>query len=299
MIYTVTLNPSLDYVMNIDSFKEGITNRSNKEEVYIGGKGINVSIVLKNLGLETKALGFAAGFTGRYILNKLNEYDIKNDFIYLNSSMSRINIKLKGQVESEINADGPEYSKYDVDKLMEKIHFIEDGDYLILAGSIPKSLPDDIYSKFMDSLKGKNIKIVVDATKKLLLDVLRYRPFLIKPNISELEELFKTKINVDYEVIKYAKELIKMGSQNVIVSMGKDGAFFINENLTIKMNALKGQLKNSVGAGDSMVAGFVYGYITTKDYEKAFKIAVACGCATAFSDTLATKREVDLLLQQI
>ena len=263
MIYTVTLNPSLDYVMNVDNFVEGITNRSKKEEIYIGGKGINVSIVLKNMGIESTALGFVAGFTGEYIIKKLNEYNISNDFIYLENSISRINIKLKTIVESEINANGPEYSKKDIDSLIEKIKRLKDDDYLILAGSIPKSLPTDIYSDIMQELKHKNIKIIVDATKNLLLNVLKYKPFLVKPNLSELEELFDTKIQKDEDIIKYGKELLKMGAQNLIVSMGKDGAIFINNEISIKIPVPKGVLKNSVGAGDSMVAGFVYGYITT------------------------------------
>lgn len=299
LIYTVTLNPSLDYVMNVDKFIEGVTNRSKKEEIYIGGKGINVSIVLKNMGIESTALGFVAGFTGEYILKKLNEYKILNDFIYLQNCISRINIKLKTMVESEINANGPEYSKKDIESLMKKIKSLEDDDYLVLAGSIPKTLPSDIYSEIMKELKSKDIKIVVDATKNLLLNVLKYKPFLIKPNLSELQELFDIKIEKDEDIIRYSKELIKMGAQNVIISMGKDGAIFINNNISIKLPVPKGILKNSVGAGDSMVAGFIYGYITTKDYEKSFTLAVACGSATAFSDKLATKKEVDELYKQI
>lgn len=299
MIYTVTLNPSLDYAMYLDRFDEGFTNRSNKEELTIGGKGINVSMMLSNLGMNSIALGFAGGFTGRYILDMLDILGIDNDFIFIDDILSRINIKVKTSKESEINANGPSYTDDNISSFIQKIDSIKDGDTMILAGSIPKSFTNEIYCDIMEKLQSKNVKIIVDTTAKLLLNVLKYKPFLIKPNKDELEELFSVEINSDKDVFKYAQKLVDMGAKNIIVSMGSDGAIFVNENLQLKSDVPKGKLINSVGAGDSMIAGFVYGLEILCDYEKSFKYAVAAGSATAFSTHLATKSKVEELLKMI
>ena len=292
MIYTVTFNPSLDYVMDIDNFKQGTVNRSDSEEVFVGGKGINGSMVLKNLGNESKALGFIAGFTGCEIEKKLNEMGCKSDFIVLNEGLSRINVKLKGKIESEINGAGPNISKQSLDLLYEKLRNINEGDILVLAGSIPSSLPSSIYEDILKMLEDRNVKVIVDATKELLLNVLKYKPFLIKPNNHELAEMFNVKLNSNEDIIKYAKKLQEMGASNVLISMAGDGAIFISQNGdVIESSVPKGKLKNSVGAGDSMVAGFIHGYLETNDMSKTLKMAIATGSASAFSDTLATKKE--------
>lgn len=299
MVYTVTLNPSLDYSVFLDEFVEGNTNRTTKEYLSIGGKGINVSIVLKNLGVDSKALGFLSGFTGEYIKSELEKKGIKNDFIFTNSGITRINVKLKTKIESEINANSQNISDDEMKFFMEKIKCIQDGDYLVLSGSIPKSLKNTTYEDIIKSLKNKDIKIIVDTTGQSLLKTLVYNPFLVKPNISELEELFDTKINSDEEIEIYAKKILEKGAKNVIVSLGKDGAMFVNSDMCIKVAAPKGILKNSVGSGDSMVAGFIYGYLLNSYYEQAFKYAVSCGSATAFSDELATKKEVEKIFGYI
>lgn len=293
MIYTVTFNPSLDYVMDIENFKEGSVNRSECEEIFVGGKGINVSIVLHNLGNISKALGFIAGFTGNYIKNELNNIGCHADFIELEKGTTRINVKLKGSIESEINGAGPQISNEDIRRLYEKINIINEGDILVLAGSIPSSLPSNIYENIMKMLQDKNIKVVVDATKDLLLNVLKYKPFLIKPNNYELAEMFNVEINSNEDIVKYAKKLQDLGARNVLISMAAEGAILVGENNEIiQSKAPKGTLKNSVGAGDSMVAGFIHGYLENeKDLSKAFKMAVATGSASAFSDKLATKEE--------
>lgn len=293
MIYTVTFNPSLDYVMDIENFKQGSVNRSEKEQIFVGGKGINVSMVLKNLGNDSNALGFIAGFTGKQIEDQLKEIGCQSDFIKLDKGLSRINVKLRGTIESEINGAGPEISNEDIEKLYKKINEIKEGDILVLAGSIPSSLPSNIYENILEMLQEKNIKVVVDATKDLLLNVLKYNPFLIKPNNHELAEMFKVEINTNEDIIKYAKKLQDLGARNVLISMAGDGAILVGENgQIIQSKAPKGIVKNSVGAGDSMVAGFIHGYIeNSKELTKAFKMAVATGSASAFSDKLATKEE--------
>ena len=293
MIYTVTFNPSLDYVMDIENFKQGSVNRSEKEQIFVGGKGINVSMVLKNLGNDSNALGFIAGFTGKQIEDQLKEIGCQSDFIKLDKGLSRINVKLRGTIESEINGAGPEISNEDIEKLYKKINEIKEGDILVLAGSIPSSLPSNIYENILEMLQEKNIKVVVDATKDLLLNVLKYNPFLIKPNNHELAEMFKVEINTSEDIIKYAKKLQDLGARNVLISMAGDGAILVGENgQIIQSKAPKGIVKNSVGAGDSMVAGFIHGYIeNSQELTKAFKMAVATGSASAFSDKLATKEE--------
>ncbi|MFU7516506.1 1-phosphofructokinase [Clostridium sp. HCS.1] len=300
MIYTITFNPALDYIVRVDDFKIGEVNRTSYEEIYAGGKGINVSIVLNNLNVENIALGFIAGFTGEEIQNRLKQMGCKTDFIKLNSGMSRINVKLKSKEESEINGQGPDINNDDLDKLYKKLDLLKEGDMLILAGSIPSTLPENIYEIIMERLLDKGIKIIVDATKDLLLNVLKYKPFLIKPNHHELGELFNVKIKNDDEIILYAKKLKEMGARNVLVSMAGDGAIFITEdNRVIKSDVPKGKLVNSVGAGDSMVGGFIAGYINEGNLEEAFKMGVATGSASAFSEGLATKDKVNELLKEI
>jgi 1-phosphofructokinase len=293
MIYTVTLNPSLDYVVDVDGFVLGRTNRAVSERLYAGGKGINVSFVLKNLGFESTALGFSAGFTGEEIKKQIQERGITENFITVLNGQSRINIKLRGQQETEINGMGPDIEKEHIQQLLKKLSVLSPGDYLVLAGSVPMKINNTIYYDILKTLDKKGIKAVVDTTGDLLLNVLKYHPFLIKPNIHELSELFSTEIKTKEEVVQYGLKLQDMGAQNVIVSMAGDGAVFICENGEIyKSEAPKGVVKNSVGAGDSMVAGFLAGFCETKDFAKAFKMGVCTGSASAFSEDLATKEQV-------
>lgn len=293
MIYTVTLNPSLDYVVDVDDFELGRTNRAVSERLYAGGKGINVSFVLKNLGFESTALGFSAGFTGEEIKKQIQERGITENLITVLNGQSRINIKLRGQQETEINGMGPDIEKEHIQQLLKKLSVLSTGDYLILAGNVPMKINDTIYYDILKTLDKKGIKAVVDTTGDLLLNVLKYHPFLIKPNIHELSELFSTEIKTKEEVVQYGLKLQDMGAQNVIVSMAGDGAVFICENGEIyKSEAPKGVVKNSVGAGDSMVAGFLAGFCETKDFAKAFKMGVCTGSASAFSEDLATKEQV-------
>lgn len=300
MINTITLNPSLDYVVKVDNFKADALNRINSEQIYAGGKGINVSIVLKNLGVDNTALGYVAGFTGDEILRQIKDHNVDCDFVKLQSGMSRINVKLKSDGETEINGAGPDISEKDLKSLYEKINKLGKGDFLILSGSIPKSVPDDIYERIMKSLLDKEVEFIVDATKDLLLKVLKYRPFLIKPNHHELAEMFNVELKNDEDIIAYGKKLQEMGAKNVLISMAGDGAILLPENgEPIKREVPKGTLKNSVGAGDSMVAGFLCGYLKNKDLGEAFKMGIATGSASAFSEELATKEEVENLLLQM
>lgn len=293
MIYTVTLNPSIDYVVKMKSFKKGITNRSQSESYHIGGKGINVSLILSELGIRSTALGFAAGFTGDAIINGLENTRVNADFIRLEEGLSRINIKILTDDESEINCQGPDISEDAFNKLLEKTDKIEDGDTLVLAGSIPNTLGSDAYVKILERLKHKKISVVVDATKRLLTNCLRYKPFLIKPNRQELSELFIKDIQSEQDVIECARELKKMGAENVIVSLGKEGAVLLDSNNSVhRIGVLKGKTRNTVGAGDSMVAGFIAGYDQSHNYENALILGAACGIATAFSDGLAVKDEI-------
>ena len=257
MIYTVTFNPSLDYIVRLDNFTAGAINRVNYEQVLAGGKGINVSIVLKNMGHDNSALGFVAGFTGEEIKRQLKEFGVKSDFVQLDEGFSRINVKAKASTETEINGQGPDISEAKQAELFAQLDKLVEGDTLVLAGSIPKTLPDDIYQRIMARLDGKGIRIVVDAEKKLLLNVLQYHPFLIKPNNHELGDMFGVKLTTDEEIITYAKKLQEKGAQNVLISMAGDGAILLTaEGKSFKCPAPKGKLINSVGAGDSMVAGF-------------------------------------------
>lgn len=301
MIYTVTFNPSLDYIVRLDSFTADEINRVNYEQVLGGGKGINVSIVLGNLGHESTALGFTAGFTGEEIKRQLDGFGVKHDFVQLPEGFTRINVKVKADKETEINGQGPDISEAKREELFEKLDKLSEGDTLVLAGSIPKTLPDDIYEKIMARLEGRGIRIIVDAEKKLLLNVLKYHPFLIKPNNHELGDMFSVKLTTDEEIITYAKKLQEKGAQNVLISMAGDGAILLTaDGKHYKSPAPKGKLINSVGAGDSMVAGFITGYIESQgDFETAFHMGVATGSASAFSENLATRPEVEALLKTI
>lgn len=301
MIYTVTFNPSLDYIVRMDSFATGEINRVNYEQVLAGGKGINVSIVLKNLGQNNTALGFLAGFTGEEIKRQLHEFGVTNDFVQLNQGFSRINVKAKAENETEINGQGPDIDEAKREELFTKLDPLQADDTLVLAGSIPKTLPDDIYQQIMARLNGKGIRIIVDAEKKLLLNVLQYHPFLIKPNNHELGDMFGVTLTTDAEIIEYAKKLQAKGAQNVLISMAGDGAILLTtDGTTYKCPAPKGKLVNSVGAGDSMVAGFITGFNESAgDFKTAFHMGVATGSASAFSDNLATRPEVEALLKTI
>lgn len=299
MIYTVTFNPSLDYIVTVKDFKTGVVNRTTEEIIFPGGKGINVSMVLKNLGYESTALGFMAGFTGEAICNLLDKKGITTDFITVEKGVSRINVKLRSNEESEINGQGPEILDTDIQKLYSKLDTLGDGDTLVLAGSIPDVMPQSIYMDIMKHLEGKNIRIVVDATKDLLVNVLAYKPFLIKPNNHELGEIFGVEISDKDDVVMYARKLQEKGARNVLVSMAGDGAVLVTEDgQEFRAEAPKGKVVNSVGAGDSMVAGFIAGYLSTKEYIEAFKMGVCTGSASAFSEELATKAEVEELLKQ-
>ena len=299
MIYTVTFNPAIDYIVHTGTMQVGQVNRSQGEELYFGGKGINVSFVLHELGLPSKALGFVAGFTGAAIEAGIQEQGIATDFVHLDSGFSRINVKIKSGEETELNGQGPNISEAAVAELFEKLNQLQDGDILILAGSIPNTMPADSYEKILAHLSDKKIKVVVDATKDLLLKVLPYHPFLIKPNNHELGELFGVTLHSIEEIATYAKKLQEMGAQNVLISMAGDGALLIDE--TGKQHVCgvcKGTVKNSVGAGDSMVAGFVAGSMHG-DYEAALKLGTAAGGAPAFSEGLAQRAEIERLLQQL
>lgn len=300
MINTITLNPSLDYIVKVNNFKVDELNRSVSEQIYAGGKGINVSIVLKNLGVENTALGYVAGFTGDEILRQIKEHGVDCDFVKLENGLSRINVKLKSDGETEINGSGPDITEEDLKSLYGKISKLGKGDFLILSGSIPKSIPDDIYENIMKTLLDSGVEFIVDATKDLLLNVLKYRPFLIKPNHHELAEMFNVELKGDEDIIKYAKKLQEMGAKNVLISMAGDGAILLPENgEAVKRDVPKGTLKNSVGAGDSMVAGFLAGYLKNHDIKEAFKMGVATGSASAFSEELATEKEVNELLAKM
>lgn len=300
MINTVTLNPSLDYVVNVDNFKVDSVNRSTNESIYAGGKGINVSMVLNNLGVQNKALGFIAGFTGDEIERQVKEHNVECDFIKLKEGNSRINVKLKSDDETEINGNGPHISDEELNMLFEKISHLNKGDYLVLSGSIPSSLPSDIYERLIESILENEVEFIVDATKDLLLKVLKYKPFLIKPNHHELAEMFNVELKNNDDIIKYGRKLQEMGAKNVLISMAGDGAILIPQSgEPVKREVPKGILKNSVGAGDSMVAGFIAGFLKNNDIYEAFKNGIATGSASAFSDELATKEEVENLLSQM
>lgn len=300
MIYTVTFNPSLDYIVSVDDFTVGKVNRTKNEIIFPGGKGINVSIVLKNLGLENTALGFIAGFTGEEIRKRVLGWGIRGNFITIDNGWSRINIKLRSQNESEINGQGPRIGADAIEKLYSQLDMLVEGDILILAGSIPSSMPDSMYSDIMKRMQEKGIRIVVDATKDLLVNTLQYKPFLIKPNSSELGEIFHVLIKDQDEVAIYARKLQEKGARNVLVSMAGEGAVFIGEDGQVfKSPAPQGKVVNSVGAGDSMVAGFLTGYLKESNYRYAFYMGVSAGSASAFSENLATEPEITAIFNAI
>jgi len=296
MIYTLTFNPAIDYVMHFDAIETGKTNRSENEYAVIGGKGINVSVVLKRLGVPSAAMGFVAGFTGEAIRNELEGMGIKTDFVQLEKGMSRINVKVKTETETELNGKGPDISDAELTKLFEKLEGLKENDTLVLAGSIPKSLPKDIYSSIMEKLFRKGIRFVVDAEGELLLSCLKYKPYLIKPNHHELGALFGKTLTTHDEIILYAKKLTEMGAENVLVSMAEQGAILVEKSgATHFCPAAKGVVKNSVGAGDSMVAGFLAG-AKNGDFAYALRLGSASGSATAFSEGLADKEDIMKLM---
>lgn len=298
MIYTVTFNPAIDYVMQVGEIKQGVTNRSTAEEMHFGGKGINVSVVLSQLGADTTALGFIAGFTGEALEKGVKSHRIKTDFVHLDKGNTRINLKLKGETETEINAAGPHIPPNAVAELFNKLNRLKDGDTLVLAGSIPSSLPCDIYEKIAESLKEKKIRLVIDASGELLLNTLKYGPFLIKPNRQELEEIFKKEFNTENDIITAMGELKKMGAQNVLVSLGSEGAILMDssENIFIQ-KAFDITAVNTVGSGDSMIAGFLFGY-DEMDAEYGLRLGSAAGAATASLPSLATKEVIYKILNE-
>lgn len=299
MIYTVTFNPAIDYVVAINKIEAGCVNRLSSEQIYFGGKGINISLVLKELGITSKALGFVAGFTGEAIENGLKEAGIITDFVHLEKGNSRINVKIRSDAETELNAAGPEISDKALSELFRKLNILENGDTIVLAGSVPKSLPEDVYEQILRQLSDRDIRTVVDASKELLINSLKYKPFLIKPNLQELGEIFgETPVSED-EITAYAEKLRQMGAQNVLVSMAGDGAILLDsENNIHKSGVCSGIVRNSVGAGDSMIAGFLAG-ISDGDFSYALKLGTAAGGATAFSDGLAVREDIFTLLEQL
>lgn len=300
MIYTVTLNPAIDYVVSLNKLKTGNINRSLNETVFFGGKGINVSLILNELGIKSNATGFIAGFTGNTIKEGLNSKGIYTDFVDLKSGLTRINVKLRAETETDINGKGPEIGAEDIAILFEKLSRLKKGDILVLSGSVPGTLPADIYGQIMKSLTGKGIGFVVDAEKDLLLGSLKYTPFLVKPNSEELGEIFGVRIDSERDAFKYAKKLKEQGAVNVLVSMGAKGAALLDEHGKEHfMKAVTSKAVNTTGAGDSMVAGFIAGFAESGDYDYALSLGTAAGSATAFSDGLATKEQIYTLLNKL
>ncbi|MBP7320508.1 MAG: 1-phosphofructokinase [Lachnospiraceae bacterium] len=300
MIYTITFNPALDYIVSVRDYAMGKTNRTDEEEIMAGGKGVNVSIVSHNLGIENTALGFVAGFTGEEISRRLKVLGCSTDFIELPEGFSRINMKIKNYEGTEINGIGPVIDPKSLEKMLQKMDALSAGDILVLAGSIPASMPNSIYLTIMERLEGKGVEVVVDATKDLLLNVLPQQPFLIKPNNHELGEIFNVELSTRAEVIPYAKKLQELGARNVLVSMAGQGAVLVTEDDQIfEADAPKGTLVNGVGAGDSMVAGFLAGFAETKDYKEAFRMGVSAGSASAFSQNLASRQEIMDVKQRV
>lgn len=298
MIYTVTLNPAVDLVASCGEIKLGEVNRTSGEEIFSGGKGINVSLVLAQLGVRSCALGFVAGFTGEAVEKGVAAAGVDTDFVHVERGFSRINMKIRSGVETEINGQGPDISESDLEKLMQKLDRLSDGDVLVLAGSVPASVPRDIYRQTMKRLSGRNIRVVVDACGELLLSAAEYRPFLVKPNIHELGDMFGVKLTTAEQTAEYAERLQKMGARNVLVSMAGDGALLFAEDGSVyRCGVCSGKVRNSVGAGDSMLAGFIAGY--DKGCEFALKLGTACGGATAFSDGLAERNEIERLLSEL
>lgn len=301
MIMTVTFNPSLDYIVSVDDFRTGQVNRTTRELLFPGGKGLNVSMVLKNLGMDSVAVGFTAGFTGRAIEQMMESRGIDTSFIEVEEGISRINVKLRSREETEINGMGPAISAENIDELYKKLDALSRDDILVLAGSIPSVMPESMYMDIMKYLKGRGVRIIVDATRDLLVNVLPLHPFLIKPNNHELGEIFGARLETKEEVIPYARKMQEKGAENVLISMAGQGALLIDgDGRVTESDPPKGKVRNSVGAGDSMVAGFIYGYLTSGgDFERAFYTGLCTGSASAFSDDLATRPEVVSLLDQL
>lgn len=300
MIYTVTFNPSLDYIVRLADFVPGAVNRTCGEQILCGGKGINVSVVLRNLGVDNVALGFIAGFTGKEIARQLSALGCRSDFIELPTGLSRVNVKIKAAEESEINGRGPAIGPAALDSLFLQLERLAAGDTLVLAGSIPSALPSDIYERILARLDGRGVRAVVDATCDLLRNVLKYRPFLIKPNKAELAELFSAAIENDADVVRYARELQSLGAQNVLVSLAGDGALLLTaDGAAHRGRAPRGKVVNSVGAGDSMVAGFLAGLLQGGGLQDALRWGLAAGSASAFSEQLARREEVEALLPHV
>ncbi len=298
MIYTLTLNPSIDYVLKIDKFEDGQTLRSNTEEKYPGGKGIMVSKLLKNLGENSINIGFLGGFTGDFIRKKLNDLGIEEDFTNIEDD-SRINVKLKYETETEINAQGPQITEEEIEEFLNYLDQLQEDDFVIISGSIPKSLGDDFYRVIVNLLEMNNVRFALDTSGKKLFKLSSYKPFLVKPNKKELEEIFEDKIDSDEKIVKYARKLIDQGAENVIVSLGKDGSIFVDNSVTYKAKPIEGKLINSVGSGDSMVAGYIFGYMKGLSKLDSYKLAIACGNATAFSPDIAEKELIDDIFKKV
>ena len=299
MIYTVTFNPSLDYILDLSELNMNHVNRTSAERILPGGKGINVSIVLHNLGVDNKAICFTSGFTGDALKTLLQQRDMNADFINISQGLTRINVKLRSGGETEINGQGPEIKSEDIAELYEKLGYLDEEDYLVLAGSLPDTMSKSTYMDIMQMLQYNNSKIIVDATGELLLNVLPYKPFLIKPNNHELGNLFGVEVNTREDAVKYAKKLIEKGARNVLVSMSASGAVMVTEDGDVyEADAPQGEVKNSVGAGDAMLAGFLAGYIKYEDIDKAFKLGICAGSASAFSEEMATRDEVMKLYEE-
>ena len=298
MIYTVTFNPSLDYIIRVDNFRTGQINRTAREMILPGGKGVNVSIVLSNLGHDSKALGFTAGIIGEDLEDLLRKSGVSTDFIRVKNGCSRINVKMRSDTETEINGQGPVIEEDEIRKLFARLDQIASGDYLVISGSVPNTLPSDMYEQIMRRLEGRGVRIVVDAEKDLMTRVLKYRPFLVKPNHLELGGIFGVSLVSQAEVLPYAERLQSMGARNVLVSMAGEGAVLLSESGEVfRAPAPKGALVNSVGAGDSMVAGFLAGWIEEQgSYDSAFRMGLCAGSASAFSEQLAKRHEVEALM---
>jgi 1-phosphofructokinase len=297
VIYTVTFNPSIDYIVQLDNFKIGNLNKPIEDYKFPGGKGINVSRVLNNLGVKNKALGFIGGFTGKYVVDFLEDEGVATDFIVVDGD-TRINVKIKSKEETEINAPGPEIKEKYLLKLINKIHSLQADSFIVLAGNVQSSLPSNAYGQIMKSSKN-NKDFIIDAVGQVLLESLQYKPLLVKPNKEELEDLFQVKIDSLEEAVFYGKKLLTLGAQNVIVSLGKEGALLLNNEMECYASAPVGKAVNTVGAGDSLIAGFLRKYVEVKNILEAFRYGVAAGSATAFSMDLCKKNEVEKLLSQV
>lgn len=294
MIYTITTNPAIDYILRFDKFEDGATIRANDDEKYPGGKGIMASKILKNLGQNSVNLGFVGGFIGEYIANSIKDLGLDENFVRIKEN-SRINVKLKYDKETEINAKGPAISKEEVDKFLKSLEDVKKDDIIVISGSLPYSLDDDFYKNLIEKTGAK---FTIDIADKRLLDYLTYKPLLVKPNEEELAKIFETEIN-DENLIEYARKLNELGAENVIVSLGKNGSIFVDENKAYRAKPISGKLVNSVGAGDSMVGGFVYGLVNGFEKIDAYKLAVACGSATAFSPDIAEREMINKILNEV